>query len=346
MILDEGRLGEQVDGFDVAKFVVSYAPAAEARRRLPVEVIDDDDCGEVRDDGQVVHADEQRREDSERRDAEERREGAQTERDGRRDGREEHGDAGLAVAVREAVGERRVGELLGEFPRVEEDERVVGSDGQDDEDGEHVEGAEVAIVEDDAVEEVGGAERGDDAEHGQAGDEQCAGLRQHEDEDEAKATDGQLQIGHHLRVDLVEEQRQAVIEEVHLADSLVEDLLQRGHVLGDDELFDLLVLSVAALVGVLVAGQRLTEQYDDTCDRRLRLCRRNHGLLAEEALQRFRRKRLHGVQHRGYVGEIRSVRCREHVLVFFEEIYNGIRLDALVVFHVAERFDVLLVFRE
>ena len=131
-------------------------------------MVRDDDGREVRDDRHVVDDDEQRREDAEGRDAEEGRDGAEAERDGRRDGREEHRQAGLAVAVGEAMRQGRVEEVARQLPRVEEDEGVVGADGEDDEDGEHVEGAEVAVVEHDAVEEVGAAERRDDAEHGEA----------------------------------------------------------------------------------------------------------------------------------------------------------------------------------
>ena len=115
-------------------------------------MVRDGDGREVRDDRHVVYADEQRREDAEGRDPEEGRKGAEAEGNGRCDGREEHGEAGLAVAVGQPVGEGGVGEVAGQLPRVEEDEGVVGADCQDNEDSEHVEGAEVAVVEDDPVE--------------------------------------------------------------------------------------------------------------------------------------------------------------------------------------------------
>ena len=160
-----------------------------------------DDSREVRDDRQIIHTYEQRREYPEGGDPEERRDGAEAERDGCRDGREEHGEAGLAVAVGEPVGEGGVGEVAGELPRVEEDEGVVGADCQDNEDSEHVEGAEVAVVEDDPVNKVGPTERGDDTEHGETGHPQRPRLDEHEDEDEAQTAERQLQVGHHLETE-------------------------------------------------------------------------------------------------------------------------------------------------
>ena len=57
-------------------------------------------------------------------------------------------------------------------PRVHEDEDIVSPNAQDDEDGQHVEDAEVLVLEDEAVDEVGDEEAAEDAEDPEAGDEQ------------------------------------------------------------------------------------------------------------------------------------------------------------------------------
>ena len=320
---------------------------AQTRRRLPVQVIRDDDGGEVRDDRHVVDDDEQRREDAEGRDAEEGRDCAEAERNGSRDGREEHRQAGLAVAVGQAVCQGRVEEVARQLPRVEEDERVVGADGEDDEDGEHVEGAEVAVVEGDAVEEVGAAEGRDDAQHREARDPQRAGLHEHKDEDEAEAADGQLQVGHHLCVDLVEEERQTVVEELHLSDLRAEQTLEHRLELVQDEISDLLVLGFAVDVRVLVAGEGLPEHQDDARDGRARLVTRDDGVFAEEALQRRRRKVHYHVQYLRDVDEIRCVRLGHALLELVEEVENGVGRHALAHhLRVAERLHVLGVLRQ
>ena len=84
----------------------------------------------------------------------------------------------------------------------------------------------------------------------------------------------------HLRVNLVEEERQTVVEEVHLADPLPEHALHEGLEVRQDELLDRLVLRLAAVVGVLVAGERLAEEDDNAGDGGVRRRRRDLSVLA------------------------------------------------------------------
>ena len=84
-------------------------------------------------------------------------------------------------------------------PRVHEDEDVVGADAQDDEDGEDVEDAEVLVLEDEAVDEVGYEEAAEDAEDSEAGDEERPRHEQHEQEDEEQGAHRQHHVTSHLK---------------------------------------------------------------------------------------------------------------------------------------------------
>ena len=79
---------------------------------------------------------------------------------------------------------------MGTFsPQIVENEYVISADAQDDEESEDVENSEVSVVEDDAVDEVGGEEAEEDAENAETGDEERPGLdaEEHPDEEEASA---------------------------------------------------------------------------------------------------------------------------------------------------------------
>ena len=84
-------------------------------------------------------------------------------------------------------------------PRVHEDEDVVGADAQDDEDGEDVEDAEVLVLEDEAVDEVGDEEAAEDAKDSEAGDEEGPRHEQHEQEDEEQGANRQHHVTSHLK---------------------------------------------------------------------------------------------------------------------------------------------------
>ena len=73
-------------------------------------------------------------------------------------------------------------------PCVVEDEYVISADAQDDEESEDVENSEVSVVEDDAVDEVGGEEAEEDAENAETGDEDRPGLNAEERPDEEETS--------------------------------------------------------------------------------------------------------------------------------------------------------------
>jgi len=61
---------------------------------------------------------------------------------------------------------------------------------KDDEDGDHMEVAEIDIVQDYPIDEVRDEETGHDAENGKSGDPEWLGLQPDEAENEAEAADG------------------------------------------------------------------------------------------------------------------------------------------------------------
>lgn len=89
--------------------------------------------------------------------------------------------------------------MLRGSPRVDEDEHVVRPDAKNDEDGQHVKNAEVAVLADEAVDEIGDEEAAEDAEDAEARDEERSCHQQHEEEYEAERTSGQQHVENYLK---------------------------------------------------------------------------------------------------------------------------------------------------
>lgn len=143
--------------------------ATRTTRLLEVKVIGDDDRGKENHYGYVVDADENSGEHPERSQGQQRTEASDHESDEGRDGGEEHTESGAPVAVGQTMGQRWVDDEGGRFPGLKEDEYVIGSQSENDKNGDEMEVSDVDVVEDNPVDEIRYPEARDDAKHGPSG---------------------------------------------------------------------------------------------------------------------------------------------------------------------------------
>ena len=171
------------------------------------------------------------------------------------------------------------------LPRVVEDKYVIGADAQHNEDRENVEDAEVAKIEDDAIDEIGTEETGHDAEHGPAGHPEGARLNEQEQHDEHDTAEHERQVPVHERLDSVEEQRHTAVEERHVPYASFEILLPDRFEVVDCELPDVRELILRTVRGVLVTLEGHAEGDAPTYDGRLRVGRVDGRIFAEREVE-------------------------------------------------------------
>ena len=106
---------------------------------------------------------------------------------------------------------------------------------------------------------------GRDTEHGPAGHPEGPGLDEQDEGDEDKTSSEEKQVHDRVLLDSMVKQRSAAVEEVHLANAVVEMLLEVWHKVHDEEILDTVKLFPTSVRLVLEAQERLARANRAPC---------------------------------------------------------------------------------
>mmetsp|Transcript_17235 Transcript_17235/g.55207 ORF Transcript_17235/g.55207 Transcript_17235/m.55207 type:complete len:466 (-) Transcript_17235:951-2348(-) len=235
-----------------------FKEAAAELLLLEGNVVVCDHGGVVGDDGAKVHEDDEGGEDPEGSDSGEGGGGVGEERHDGGDGGNRHSTPRMLPDVRHAQPELPGAVVLRRLvPRVEEYEDIVRADPQDDEDGEHVEHAEVALAEHE-VEHVGDGEAPEDLQQAHIGEEPRARHEHHVEKHEYHGPHRQGAVSRELFLSVLRDAAGAVVPHIELVvgqrGEVVVEVIK--HPLGE---FRLLPLCVVVHVPIPRDGGRKLE---------------------------------------------------------------------------------------